>query len=495
MQETITIRIQAIDEATKTINQVAKTLKILKLPKLDLDKNLGFDKIIIRGKAAKTKIQEFNAGLTDISTYAKFAGTSVKKFNSALDEVGIRFVKGVGFIDKYSGKLVDYNKATMLAAKQTKRFKFEYLGLLFFAMQINRTFKRITITSTSFYMKMTEGQTMASQGMTRLSASFQFLKFSIGDAIATALLPLIPAIVDIIDAISGWISQHPKLVASILLVGIALTSLLVFAISLKFAWTGLSTIFLASKKIFLMIGGLLQFLMSPIGLIIAAVVLLAIMWEKNLFGIREKVAWFVGWLIKWGWNNTLRYFFIFIGKAVKHMYLAWKFALYSMQWVAAKIWNGIVKIFEWGINLVIDFINTLLAPLRKLLGLVGIELPRLSRVTFRRMMVDTSGLADKIKQVTEETKNLWTTGWDWGMVSEKTIENIKKSVAEFSIVDALKSGAKKAIGLVGEILPTGGETNNINISNVNVSADNPERFAEELQKYVEIYGGSKRNIV
>lgn len=104
-------------------------------------------------------------------------------------------------------------------------FRGELLSLLFFGAAIQRIFKNITFSSAKFFQEVTEGQTMAGQALTRLTAAWQFLKFTIGDAIATALLPLIPAIVDVVALIADWIERNPKLTAGILGLGLVIGTL------------------------------------------------------------------------------------------------------------------------------------------------------------------------------------------------------------------------------------------------------------------------------
>lgn len=126
------------------------------------------------------------------------------------------------------------------AAATGTMFRGEMLSVLFFGMQMQRMFKQVTVSSTKFFMEVTEGQTMAGQAMTRLSASVQFLKFTLGDAIATTLMPLIPTIVDITDKVSNWVEQNPKLSSSLLITGLAAgTALLVFG-SLGLGLSGLA---------------------------------------------------------------------------------------------------------------------------------------------------------------------------------------------------------------------------------------------------------------
>ncbi|MAH49943.1 hypothetical protein CMI37_29260 [Candidatus Pacearchaeota archaeon] len=96
------------------------------------------------------------------------------------------------------------------------------LSLLFFGMLIFRVFSSIAKTGLKTFKDIMGAQSAQVRGLARLEAGWTFLKFSIGNAIATALLPLIPAIIDVISRIAEWINANPKLTAKIIGWGIAI---------------------------------------------------------------------------------------------------------------------------------------------------------------------------------------------------------------------------------------------------------------------------------
>jgi len=155
VESTITVRLQAVDNASRTVNKFAKTLK--------------------------TRLK---------------AGVDAYKES----------------VDK--------------AEESMGRFRAELLSMLFFGMAIQRVFKGMLVQTTKFFQEVTEGQTQAGMALSRLNASFQFLKFTIGDAIASTLLPMIPTITDFIDKIADWTDRNPKLASSIVLIGLAIGTLL-----------------------------------------------------------------------------------------------------------------------------------------------------------------------------------------------------------------------------------------------------------------------------
>lgn len=123
-------------------------------------------------------------------------------------------VKGAG---KNANQFVTTMKKTTTGVR---KFKFEFLGLMFFGMMIQRTFSRLMQAGTSTFKKLTESTTFWSSSIGKLSANITFLKFAIGDAISTALEPLMPTIIRVIEGIVNWIEQNKGLTAGLIVGGL-----------------------------------------------------------------------------------------------------------------------------------------------------------------------------------------------------------------------------------------------------------------------------------
>ncbi|MFW5891578.1 MAG: hypothetical protein ACOCUI_05110, partial [bacterium] len=70
------------------------------------------------------------------------------------------------------------------------------------------------------FSQIASANNQAAQAISSLGIGFTFLKFSIGEAIATALMPFTEQILNTIMAVSDWISQNQTLVAGIVLGGL-----------------------------------------------------------------------------------------------------------------------------------------------------------------------------------------------------------------------------------------------------------------------------------
>ena len=94
--------------------------------------------------------------------------------------------------------------------KEARRFRMEFLGIMFGGQAIARTFGRIqrsAFKSFTTVMKTVEGAT-TNVGM--LAANFEFLRFSIGQAMNNALAPFMPMLINLIKAAADWVETHPE---------------------------------------------------------------------------------------------------------------------------------------------------------------------------------------------------------------------------------------------------------------------------------------------
>jgi len=96
-----------------------------------------------------------------------------------------------------------------------------YLGVMFFGQALKRMGTMMMNSTIPLFMQLTEGQTEAGKALTTLNAAWTTLKFQMGSALAQALMPMIPTLVNIIDKIGDFVEKHPQ----IALIVIAMTAL------------------------------------------------------------------------------------------------------------------------------------------------------------------------------------------------------------------------------------------------------------------------------
>jgi hypothetical protein len=138
----------------------------------------------------------------------------VKKFNDEkLREINIA-KKGAA---DYKRMMTDVNlfgdelqwkkrqKAIKDANKEMRRFKGEWLSLMFLGMAIQRTFGGILRASYQTFSKATEGTNKANNAVTRLNASWEFFKFALIDSLLSN--PLFSMMIDWVAGMVDWLSE------------------------------------------------------------------------------------------------------------------------------------------------------------------------------------------------------------------------------------------------------------------------------------------------
>jgi hypothetical protein len=341
---------------------------------------------MLRGlKTASNAIEKIKKTANDAST---------NKLGKSLDQIGQEAKQSSTAIEKFNDKMQEFQRTSIMWA----------LGLLFFGMQIQRIFKGILTSTTQFYREVTEGNTMQAEGLTRLASAWQFLKFSIGDAIATALLPLIPMIVDLIDGFSNWASENQKLVAGLVLGGVVIGTILMVLGQLAL---GLGSLIMIGGKVvafFASLGmaGTASFALLTAGIFAVGAVLagffseLDVGWKDAGDAIKSIVK---GILISFGilfkGGQLVAVTFNLVGNAIKAF-------LTAAAIVALK-----------AIEMVVDGVDFLLRQLNKI---PGVDLGQIGSVDFsnrirdlERNLVDRAGQSNQLlqrgAQLSQEQRN------------------------------------------------------------------------------------------
>lgn len=127
--------------------------------------------------------------------------TSIKKLSNGMQEVQKRVIGS-------NGKLKSYTKTI---EKQRSEFQAWALSFIFAGMQIKAVSEQITRASVGTFLKISEGNNDASRAIIGLAANFKFLQFEIGNAIGTALKPLMPILTMLIRGVAQFVEKHPEL--------------------------------------------------------------------------------------------------------------------------------------------------------------------------------------------------------------------------------------------------------------------------------------------
>lgn len=162
----------------------------------------------------------------------------------ALAEVEVeRSARGLpsamGEVDKSVKKTTDSVKKAGQASQQMRiNFALNFLSVLFFGQALQRFFVGFARTTIQVFNEIATSQNDTRVSLQALAIEFEALKFAVGNAIATALEPYIPLIINIIERMINWIDENQNLVASLIGGGAVLGALL--------AVTGTTLLFLVS---------------------------------------------------------------------------------------------------------------------------------------------------------------------------------------------------------------------------------------------------------
>lgn len=124
--------------------------------------------------------------------------------------------------------------------KWFKQFDGWAMSLMFFGMAIQRVFTNLWKQSTKVFQEMAHSIEGVVTPFDMLTGMFQYLMFTVGDALSSFLEPYLPVIAEIIDKWATWINDNKELFAKIVLVGGAIGSLLMI---FGMVWLGLKPIF------------------------------------------------------------------------------------------------------------------------------------------------------------------------------------------------------------------------------------------------------------
>jgi hypothetical protein len=247
-------------------------------------------------------------------------------------------------------------KLTQTMEQSTKgmmKFKMHMLGILFFGMMMQRTFDGLRRDTVAAFMKITEGATISGKAITGLSASWTYLQFSIGNAIATTLEPWLETIIDIVEKLVDWIDQNPQLTAGIIMVGLAIGTALMmvgqFVLGLTSISMWISGWGVAGSKGMIPSLGALAGSLAFIGAMFGFVIVMMAAWEVNWANIRNSVTAhneaFVGAL----WNAWSALLNMLTGDWGR----AGSFIVNTITWIGQSIMQTIIDL----INNVIAFWN------------------------------------------------------------------------------------------------------------------------------------------
>ncbi len=182
---------------TKMNTSSADTEKVVKKQTEKVTKAMGMmPKMIDKSISPTVKLKQAFSQMVDLERF-KDMGGDITDYNSQMMKVQ-QTVKNLNG---------DFGKMSIQSKKMSKGFDMSLLSMMFFGMQIQKTFTGIYNSMlNTFKMLDKKGIMPLNRAMTKMEAAFTFLSFSIMKSMEPILLPIIDAIVGVID----WFSQLPE---------------------------------------------------------------------------------------------------------------------------------------------------------------------------------------------------------------------------------------------------------------------------------------------
>jgi len=337
---------------------------------------MATEEIVIHGRAEMDEIDQALA----------ITGQSLNQFNKQLNKNFQVITKNRQIVDQFTGKLVDVGQAAKNAAIMGRRFKMEWLSIMFAGMALDRAFGGLVRTQMQLF------------GVTDMMSS----------AWTVVLLPMMelitPLIYKLIDAFMN-LSPGMKLAvgAGILFLAVAGKIMLVVG-QIFLGISGFRLLFPAAFAAMSAGAGGFLAALAPIiiviGVIIALAVAIYLAWKTNFMNIRNNIAKFVAAFKQWfgglisivkGVLNIIKGIFTGDFNLVKRGIMGifkglWNWILGGWKMLG----HGIVIIFKgvakliWNIIKVV--VDAILWVADKAAGLFG------KRVKFRMPKFQTGGL-------------------------------------------------------------------------------------------------------
>jgi hypothetical protein len=241
---------------------------------------------------------------------------------------------------------------------------YSFLGIMFAGMALQRTFQGIATQSLSTYKDISQGSTSASQALNMLEGSFTLVRYSVGEAIGM-FIEAHPKILQIIEAVSEWISDNNNLVASLVIGGLILGIVLGIVGQLVIGMQSLFGVIgdVGSSLIkalglfgdFLGLSGLSAVLV-PLLIIIAVAALLYAAWTTNLGNLRDYIMTFAG--------NVIDSFLGLISGVIKVLSGIWKIISGIFSGDFDKVMSGVKEVFVGTLqvmgNILLNFFSSII---------------------------------------------------------------------------------------------------------------------------------------
>lgn len=187
-----------------------------------------------------------NTGVKQAESQMKKLLTTQQKFNVT----AVTAAKNLGL--QFDGM----SRGVKLLERESRRFKGEYLSIMFLGMGLTRVFGGFYKTAYATFQKAVEGTDKANNSLQRLNAGWEFLKFSLIDALMSSGIFqwIVEGLIKAIDWFNNLGTDAKNAVNAIILTLIGLGTYLTLRGSITLGMTGLGEVYAANSALGIMKG-------------------------------------------------------------------------------------------------------------------------------------------------------------------------------------------------------------------------------------------------
>lgn len=359
------------------------------------------------GQLDKTtkQLRKFSGEQKKLQFLSKKFNVDANRTTRMLRSQGVIYKKNVGHVDAFGKKVTNMNNIMKKGRKATDQFNMSALGVMFAGMAIQRVFIGLARSATMTFTKILESNNMLGSAVQKLGVQFEFLKFTVGSAMNTALEPLMPVIMDIINRFTEWTQKNPKLISKIIILGIVLGTFLLIAGQTSLAIVSIVQFFGLANVAAVALGTSL----SIVGLILLGlvVIVLAVKTALELSDValgKSERNWHTKtgnmWKDFWGFMKDIGVSMIAIIMLIGTVLSAIAF---TIMLVFKDAWNSVVTGWKLAVNGIKKGINWIIEGLNKVAKRLGFG--KIKPLTL--LSKGELGRLKNVKKSGEEIKAVW----------------------------------------------------------------------------------------
>jgi len=171
------------------------------------------DQLIIELKAigdkeTAAKIEELTKKVEKMEVGASASFTKLSRSGTKMSR---EVITATHRLHTKTGKhFIDIRRSIGETETGLRRFKMEWLSIMFFSMNMQRSLQKIMKSGITTFMKIAGETNKANQTLVSFGAQINYIRFTLGRTIAEALEPFLPIFIKFVEKMVDFIEQHPE---------------------------------------------------------------------------------------------------------------------------------------------------------------------------------------------------------------------------------------------------------------------------------------------